>query len=249
MAAWAEGAGAGRGPVPCAAAGEFLAYQPEMSHYIVAIDGVSGSGKSSTARAVAKELGILHLDTGAMYRAITFMGLRSGVDPTRTEALAALTAHVDIDLDDQGRLRVDGLDLSKEIRSPEVNAAVSDYARVPEVRVVLVEIQRRIGARRSLVAEGRDMGTVVFPDARFKFFMWASPEVRATRRVIELEALGMAVDYDEVLKNLTDRDAKDSGRDHSPLMRAPDAMEIDTSRLTFPEQVAIITSHVLKNRP
>jgi cytidylate kinase len=220
-----------------------------MSHYIVAIDGVSGSGKSSTAKAVAKELGILHLDTGAMYRAITFMALRSGVSPENAEALAALSSHVDIDLDPQGRLRIDGMDLSKDIRSPEVNAAVSDYARVPEVRKVLVEIQRRIGSRRSLVAEGRDMGSVVFPEARFKFFMWASPEVRATRRVIELEALGLPADYDEVLKNLADRDVKDSGRTHSPLVKAPDAIEIDTSRLTFPEQVAIITSHVLKHRP
>jgi cytidylate kinase len=220
-----------------------------MGQYIVAIDGVSGSGKSSTAKAVAKELGILHLDTGAMYRAITFLALRSEVPPEKTEALAALTAHVNIDLDDQGRLRIDGMDLSKDIRAPEVNAAVSDYSKVPEVRAILVDIQRRIGARRSLVAEGRDMGTVVFPDARFKFFMWASPEVRATRRVIELEALGMPADYDEVLRNLSDRDAKDSSRDHSPLMKARDAMEIDTSRLTFPEQVAIITSHVLKNRP
>jgi cytidylate kinase len=220
-----------------------------MSHYIVAIDGVSGSGKSSTAKAVAKELGILHLDTGAMYRAITFMALRSGLSPENVDALAALSSHVDIDLDDQGRLRIDGMDLSKDIRSPEVNAAVSDYAKVPEIRKVLVEIQRRIGARRSLVAEGRDMGTVVFPEARFKFFMWASPEVRATRRVIELEALGLPADYDEVLKNLADRDVKDSGRAHSPLVKAADAIEIDTSRLTFPEQVAIITSHVLKHRP
>lgn len=220
-----------------------------MSQYIVAIDGVSGSGKSSTAKAVAKELGILHLDTGAMYRAITFLALRSEVAPANTQALAALATHVDIDLDAQGRLRIDGMDLSRDIRAPEVNAAVSDYAKVPEVRTVLVGIQRRIGSRRSLVAEGRDMGTVVFPEARFKFFMWASPEVRATRRVIELEALGMPADYDEVLKNLSDRDAKDSTRDHSPLMKAQDAMEIDTSRLTFPEQVAIITSHVLKHRP
>lgn len=220
-----------------------------MGHYIVAIDGVSGSGKSSTAKAVAKELGILHLDTGAMYRAITFLALRSEVPPEKTDALAALTAHVNIDLDDLGRLRIDGMDLSKDIRAPEVNAAVSDYSKVPEVREILVDIQRRIGSRRSLVAEGRDMGTVVFPEARFKFFMWASPEVRATRRVIELEALGMPADYDEVLRNLSERDAKDSSRDHSPLMKARDAIEIDTSRLTFPEQVAIITSHVLKNRP
>jgi cytidylate kinase len=220
-----------------------------MSDFIVAIDGVSGSGKSSTAKAVAKDLQILHLDTGAMYRAITFLALKSEVGPDQAEALAALTTHVDIDLDEKGRLRIDGMDLSKEIRSPEVNGAVSDYAKVPQVREILVGIQRRIGSRRSLVAEGRDMGTVVFPEAQFKFFMWASPEVRATRRVIELEAMGMTVDYDEVLKNLADRDAKDSSRDHSPLLKAKDAIEIDTSRLTFPEQVAIITSHVRKHRP
>ncbi|HLP41497.1 MAG TPA: (d)CMP kinase, partial [Fibrobacteria bacterium] len=191
---------------------------------------------------------ILHLDTGAMYRAITFLALRSEVSATNPEGLAALASHVEMDLDHHGRLWIDGLDLSKEIRAPEVNAAVSDYAKVPQVREVLVDIQRAIGGKRSLVAEGRDMGSVVFPDARFKFFMWASPEVRATRRVLELEAAGTPVDFDEVLKNLLERDAKDSSRDHSPLMKAAGAIEIDTSRLTFPEQVAIITSHVLKHR-
>ena len=213
-------------------------------HYIVAIDGVSGSGKSSTAKTVARELGILHLDTGAMYRAVTFLALERGLDPSETVDLRAMVNDLDWHADASGKLTVDGRDLSLEIRTAAVNSAVSDYARIPEVRHALVPVQRRIGMRQSAVVEGRDMATVVFPDARFKYFLSASPEVRAQRRVRELQSLGLPGDYDDVLKNLSERDSKDSGRAHSPLIKAPDAEEIDTSGLTFAGQVAIIVDRI-----
>lgn len=218
-------------------------------HFIVAIDGVSGSGKSSTAKTVARELGVLHLDTGAMYRAVTFLALERGLAPSRVPEIAALVSGLHWDADPRGKLTVDGRDLSREIRTAPVTAAVSDYARIPEVRHALVPVQRAIGMRQAAVVEGRDMATVVFPDARFKFYMSASPEVRARRRVMELQSMNLPADYAEVLSNLSERDTKDSGREHSPLSMAADSIEIDTSGLTFDGQVAIIVSHVLKNLP
>lgn len=217
-----------------------------LEHYIVAIDGVSGSGKSSTARTVAQRLGILHLDTGAMYRAVTFLCLERGLHPSQTPEITALVTGLDWQVDAAGNLKVGGRDLSREIRTSAVNAAVSDYARIPAVREALVPVQRRIGMRQSAVVEGRDMATVVFPDARFKFFLSASPEVRAKRRVLELQSLGHAAEYAEVLNNLSERDEKDSGRAHSPLEKARDAEEIDTSGLTFEGQVAIIVDRIRK---
>ncbi len=218
-------------------------------HYIIALDGVSGSGKSSTARTVAKELGLRHLDTGAMYRAVTFLAQEKGVLPYDVEGLGKLLGNLTWDLDAAGGLKVNGRNLSEVIRTPEVSASVSDYARISQVRQALVPVQRRLGMQRSSVVEGRDMATVVFPDARFKFFMSASPEIRAKRRVMELQSLGLVSDYAEVLGNLLERDGKDSGRTHSPLVMAPDAVEIDTSGLTFEKQVAIIVAQVLKNLP
>ena len=217
-----------------------------LEHYIVAIDGVSGSGKSSTARTVAQRLGVLHLDTGAMYRAVTFLCLERGLKPSQIPEIKALVTPLDWQVDALGNLRVEGRDLSREIRTSAVNAAVSDYARIPAVREALVPVQRRIGMRQSAVVEGRDMATVVFPDARFKFFLSASPEVRALRRVLELQSLGHAAEYAEVLHNLSERDQKDSGRAHSPLEKARDAEEIDTSGLTFEGQVAIIVDRIRK---
>jgi|SRR5690606_30128883 len=216
-------------------------------HYVIAIDGVSGSGKSSTAKTVAKRLGILHLDTGAMYRAVTLLALEKGLKPGQVGEIAALVSGLHWEADSDGNLRVDGRDVSGDIRTPSVAASVSDYARIPEVRQALVPIQKAIGMRQSTVAEGRDMATVVFPDARFKFFMSASPEVRAQRRVAELISMDQPASFQEVLANLSDRDSKDSGRAHSPLAKAPDAVEIDTSGLTFEGQVAIIVDLVLKS--
>jgi cytidylate kinase len=221
--------------------------KPPSGHYVVAIDGVSGSGKSSTAKTVARQLGILHLDTGAMYRAVTFLALEKGLKPSQIVEISNLVDSLDWHADAQGKLTVDGRDLSQDIRTAPVTAAVSDFARIPEVRHALVPVQRRIGMRQPAVVEGRDMATVVFPDARFKFFMDASPEVRAQRRVRELVSMNLPADYDEVLGNLKERDHKDSAREHSPLALSPDAQVIDTSGLTFEGQVAIIVDRILKS--
>ncbi len=217
--------------------------------FIVALDGVSGSGKSSTARAVAEQLHIFHLDTGAMYRAITYLAMQANLPVEATETIAKLTSQIKITVSAEGKLLFDGQSFSTEIRKPEVSAMVSDYCKIPKVREILVHKQREIGAMQSTVMEGRDIGTVVFPKAQFKFFMWASPEVRAKRRQQELAEKNIFQPYDEVLHNLVERDEKDSTRDHSPLLKAPDAVEIDTSGLTFPQQVAMITELVLKNKP
>jgi CMP/dCMP kinase len=219
-----------------------------VSPIIVAIDGVSGSGKSTTAKTVARELGILHLDTGAMYRAVTYFALQKGLQPSMEQAVADLAAGLDMEVDTRGKLLVAGKDLDQEIRSARVTGAVSDFGKIPKVREILVALQRRIGSRQPSVVEGRDIGTVVFPEARFKFFMSASPEVRAQRRVQQLISMGLPANFRQVLKNLVERDEKDSKRAHSPLLKAPDAVEIDTSDLTFERQVAIIVSLVLKNR-
>lgn len=212
--------------------------------FVVALDGISGSGKSSTARQVARELGILHLDTGAMYRSVTWAALQAGLKPTQSAEVAAVARRLSFGFDSHDHLIVDGHVPGPEIRSAEVSSQVSDYCQIPEVRKVLVDAQRHLGTLRSCVVEGRDIGTVVFPHARFKFYMTARPEVRAKRRHGEMLAMGLTSDFNEILKNLQERDGKDSGRAISPLAKAADAVEIDTSDMTFDQQVATIADLV-----
>src|SRR5690606_11182836 len=214
---------------------------------IIAIDGISGAGKSSTAKRVAAELGFAHIDTGAMYRTLTLRALRAGLRPDQEAELGALAAALDFTFGEDGTLRVDGAPPSAEIRTPEISAQVSTYCQPVPVRRALVEKQRALGRSRPSVLEGRDIGTVVFPDARWKFYMTASPETRAKRRVLELQAAGMEASEDEILRNLLDRDEKDSSREHSPLRKADGAVEIDTSGLTMDEQVATITRLVRRD--
>jgi CMP/dCMP kinase len=212
--------------------------------FVVAIDGISGSGKSSTARQVAKELGILHLDTGAMYRSVTWAAIQAGLKPEQASEVAQVAQGLAFSFDGHDHLIVNGHVPGPEIRSAQVSAAVSDYCQIPAVREALVAAQRHLGTLRSCVIEGRDIGTVVFPKARFKFFMTARPEVRAKRRHGEMLAMGLTSDVNEILKNLQERDGKDSGRKLSPLVKAEDAVEIDTSDLTFDQQVATIADLV-----
>ena len=214
---------------------------------LIAIDGISGAGKSSTAKRVAAELGFAHIDTGAMYRTLTHEALRRGINPQQRDDLARIAATLEFSFGEDAALRVNGGALPPEIRSPEVNAHVSAYSQAPQVRAAMVEQQRRLGHSRPCVLEGRDIGTVVFPDARWKFYMTASPETRAKRRVLELQVAGVEVSEAEILRNLLDRDEKDSSREHSPLRKAEGAVEIDTSGLTMDEQVATITSLVRRD--
>jgi CMP/dCMP kinase len=195
---------------------------------VIAIDGPAGSGKSTVARGLARQLGLEYLDTGAMYRAITFAALRRGVDPGDAEPTAEIARTVDLDVSTEG-VWVDGVDATIEIRGPEVSRAVSLVAGNPAVRAELVRRQREWANQRGGgVLEGRDIGTVVFPDAELKVYLTARPDVRAERRAAEITQL----DYETVAADMARRDAIDQGRTDSPLRQADDAVEIDTSELT-----------------
>ena len=219
---------------------------------IVAIDGPSGSGKSSVAREVARRCGLTYLDTGAMYRSAALACLRRGVDPEDAEAVADVARAVRIEFASAGdgqRVLVDGEDVTAEIRTPEVELAVSPVSANPAVRETMVALQRAAGAAGDVVAEGRDIGTVVFPGADVKVFLSASPEARARRRAVQRQggnlATGDAVAVDEaaeqaILADLVRRDTYDSTREASPLRPAEDARRIDSSDLTFEEVVAAI---------
>lgn len=213
---------------------------------IIAIDGPAGSGKSSTARAVAAELGYRHLDSGAFYRAITLAALRSGVPAEEwnilsREALDAL-AVAGVAEPTTYRMTVGGENVDDAIRSPEVNAAVSRMAAVPAVRAWLLGALRRAGTNGRLVADGRDIGTVVFPDAELKVFLVADPRERARRRLLEQgNASPSAAEIRTETARLLERDERDSSRAVAPLLRAPDAVLLDTTSLSFPVQLRAIT--------
>lgn len=207
---------------------------------VIAIDGPAGSGKSTVARALAERLGLEYLDTGAMYRSVTFACLRRGVDPAETDAVAKLADRVEIEVGPDG-VRVDGVDATIEIRGPEVSRAVSVVAANPQVRAEMVRRQREWVAKRGGgVLEGRDIGTVVFPDAELKVYLTADPEVRAQRRSKEVTDL----DYETVAADLARRDALDQGRADSPLTEAEDAFVIDTTGLTVEQILDVITERL-----
>jgi cytidylate kinase len=199
---------------------------------VIAIDGPAGSGKSTVARRLAERLGLEYLDTGAMYRAVTFAALRRGIDPADTEPVEKLARAVEMDVSVDG-VTVDGVDATIEIRGPEVSRAVSLVAANPGVRTELVRRQREWTiARGGGVLEGRDIGTVVFPDAQLKVYLNARPEVRAERRAAEVTDL----DYETVAADMARRDALDQGRETDPLRLAVGALEIDTTDMTI-EQI------------
>jgi cytidylate kinase len=207
---------------------------------VIAIDGPAGSGKSTVARMLATRLGLEYLDTGAMYRAVTFAAMRRGIDPADSDPVAQLAKSVEMEVGETG-VRVDGVDASIEIRGPEVSRAVSVVAANPRVREELVRRQREWAHKRDGgVLEGRDIGTVVFPDAVLKLYLTARPEVRAERRTAETSELG----YDTVLADIIRRDAYDSGREASPLQQAADSVEVDTSDMTLDEILETIVKLV-----
>lgn len=207
---------------------------------IVAIDGPAASGKSTTAKMVAKKLQMTYLDTGAMYRAVTLALLRSNTDLDDYDSVCQVVDELELDIYDQeGKTVVilDGEDVSQAIRSVPVTKNVSAVSAMKYVREAMVEIQRNIGKKTNCVVEGRDIGTVVFPDAEFKIFMVADVKMRAERRLKELHEMGDDQSLQEVMADLKRRDKKDSTRAHSPLQKAGDAIEIDTSMLSINQQV------------
>lgn len=214
---------------------------------IVAIDGPAGSGKSTSAKLVAQRLGYVYIDSGAMYRAITYLALKKKI-LGNDKAIGDLANSADIHLDyvnGETRVSTNDNDITEELRSIEVNQNVSEVSRIEEVRTALVKQQKAMAFRdRGLVMEGRDITTIVFPDADVKIFLTASIEQRAKRRAEEYEKKGISVSIDEIKKNIIERDKIDSTRKMSPLKKAPDAIEIDTSKVSIEEQVNLILKQV-----
>lgn len=214
---------------------------------IVAIDGPAGAGKSTVARETARRLNFAFLDTGAMYRAATWWALHKGLDlaAAPAEALAETTRALPLALrEEDGRLRVlvDGQDVSSAIRTPDVTRCVFYLDQNPDVRAHLTALQRRFGARRPTVAEGRDMGTVVFPKAKCKIYLDASLEERARRRAADLQAAGTAVDLDTLCRDIAERDRKSMTRAAAPLRQAHDAQRVDTTGRAFEDVVQQIVA-------
>jgi len=203
-----------------------------MKHPVVAVDGPAGAGKSTVSRRLARELGFRYVDSGAMYRVIGVLAKERGVDLSDAPALAALCDQTSIEFEDrQGEILtlVAGRDLSRAIRTPEAGQLASQVSVIPEVRERLVAMQRAMAHNGPLVMEGRDIGTVVFPEAGLKIYLTASPEERARRRCAEFAAQGVTIDAGEVAREIADRDRRDEGRAHSPLRPAHDAIVVDTT--------------------
>lgn len=206
----------------------------------IAIDGPAGAGKSTIARAAAKTLGYIYVDTGALYRAVGVYSLRKGLDTKNPETVAATLSHIQVELKFQDGVQhvfLNGEDVSEEIRTPKASMAASDVSAVPAVRQFLFDLQREIAAKNNCIMDGRDIGTVVLPGAEVKIFLTASPEARAMRRFRELQEKGATDTYEAVLADLAERDYNDSHRAVAPLKPAEDSILVDTSALTLPESV------------
>jgi len=214
--------------------------------YVIAIDGPAGSGKSTAAKNLAVKLGFTYLDTGAMYRAVTYLALRNKIVDD-TEAVIEMTKNLSIQLQyENGTTRVFANDeeVTDNIRTPEVNSKVSEISTIPEVRKELVRMQKMIGDNNNIIAEGRDVTTVVFPDADLKIYMTASIDERAKRRFNEFREKKADITLDEVKANIEKRDRIDSGRKVSPLKKADDAIEFDNSNLTIDEEIELLLTQV-----
>ncbi len=214
-----------------------------MEKFVVAVDGPAGSGKSTISKIIAKRYGLTYLDTGAMYRMVALKVLKEGADLESAESMERVLSESRIDIDGE-KFFLDGKDVSADIRSREVTAIVSQVAAVKAVREKLVEMQRKIGQGKRVILDGRDIGTVVFPNADLKIFLVASPEERANRRLKDYESKGQKAEFDSVLEEIKKRDKIDSTRKESPLKMATDAVELDTSGMTIEEVCGEISKMV-----
>ena len=221
----------------------------EKKGLVIAIDGPSGAGKSTVARLLAGRLGYIYIDTGAMYRAIGWKVKRAGIDPTDENKLADLCERsvVTITKDNTDpRFYVNGIDVTGKIRTPEMGLIASAVSKSPAVRARLLMLQRELGRNGSVVMDGRDIGTVVFPNADVKFFLDASAEERGKRRYLELKVKGMDVDLAQITREIQDRDKQDRGRDLAPLKKADDALFIDSTTLSIDETIDRMLSVIKK---
>lgn len=219
-----------------------------MNRKSIAIDGPAGAGKSTLARQAAKELGFLYVDTGAIYRTVALKTLRAGVDAADESQVAPLLENLDIRMDygpdGEQRMFLEGEDVSKAIREHQVSGLASKVAAIPAVRDFLLDFQRKQAREHDVVMDGRDIGTVVLPDADVKIFLTAAPESRARRRVLELEQRGQQADYDTILHDIIQRDEQDKNRPIAPLRQAEDAVLLDTTKLNLAESLRAMLSLV-----
>jgi len=215
-----------------------------MATLNIAIDGPAGAGKSTIAKAVAKELGFIYIDTGAMYRAVGLGAVRRGIDSSDAEGVISILDELDITLKhtEQGQLIfLNGEDVSAQIRMPEISVAASNVAVIPAVRLKLVELQRGLAQKDHVIMDGRDIGTYVLPNAQLKIFLTADPKARAERRLLELLEKGVKTTFEEVYEDMVYRDKNDSGREFAPLKPAEDSVLVDSTTMTLSETVAHIT--------
>ena len=212
----------------------------------VAIDGPAGAGKSTIAKILGEKFDLMYINTGAMYRAVTLMAQRYNIPPTSIAEVKRLVEDLEIHFEGE-RLIVNNEDISDLITLPEISNNVSNYAAIPEVRDILVMLQKNISKKYNVVMDGRDIGTVVLKDAPFKFYLTASAEERANRRYTELKLKGIEVDYNNILDEIIKRDYIDMNREVTPLIKAEDAIEIDSSNLSIYEVVDVMANHIRKN--
>ncbi|GAA0237878.1 (d)CMP kinase [Metaclostridioides mangenotii] len=214
-----------------------------MNNLVIAVDGPAGAGKSTIAKIIADKLGINYIDTGAMYRAITYKCLKNNIDVENTDEVVKLAKNTDIDFKDNN-IYLDDKIINDEIRTVDVSNNVSKVSKIKEVRNLLVNVQRNIGSKSSVILDGRDIGSVVFPNADYKFYIVATPEERGSRRFKEMKEKGYDVNLDEIIKDIVDRDKMDMNRKFAPLVKADDALEIDTTGKSIDKVVAEVVSKI-----
>lgn len=213
----------------------------------VAIDGPAGAGKSTIAKLVSNKLDLMYINTGSMYRAVTLLALKNKIEPSDTSSLEKLIDLMDMYFEND-RLILNERDINNELTVPYISNNVSKYAAIKEVREKLVKLQQKMAEKFNVIMDGRDIGTVVLKDSKFKFFLVATPEERANRRYTEFKSKGINVDYNKLLEEIENRDYIDSNREINPLTKAEDAVEIDSTNMTITEVVDFIINSINDNK-